>query len=246
MSSWGRSSRGAAARARSYDSLATLRACLEPEAAWPGRRPWLQAERRVSAQLWCAGSRKREPKLCRPISRGGDLTCDVRSSEQVEAAVAETVERLGGLDTLICNAGRTVVGRLHELPEEDWDDGFDINLKGIYRCVRSAWPHLATSGGTITSTASVVGIWASEGQAAYCATKAGVIMLTKCLALEGAREGIRANCVLPGLHRHAPSEDIHSAARRPCGGARGRCGAASRWPPRNGRRHRRVDCVPQL
>jgi NAD(P)-dependent dehydrogenase (short-subunit alcohol dehydrogenase family) len=124
---------------------------------------------------------------------------DVRSRASVDDAVGSAVERLGGLDTLVCNAGRPVVGAAHELDEADWDDGLAVNLKGIFRCARAAWPHLAASRGSIAITASVVGLWGSAGQAAYCVSKAGAVMLAKCLALDGAKAGIRANCVCPGF-----------------------------------------------
>lgn len=130
---------------------------------------------------------------------GGDIACDVRSRDSVERAVAETVARLGGLDTLVLNAGRPVVGVLHEISEETWDDGVATNLKSIYLCTKAAWPHLRASRGSIAITASIVGLWGSQNQAAYCAAKAGAVMLARCIALDGAADGIRANCVCPGF-----------------------------------------------
>ncbi|MCY4085418.1 MAG: SDR family NAD(P)-dependent oxidoreductase [Actinomycetia bacterium] len=148
--------------------------------------------------------------------KGGELACDVRERADVERAVEETASQLGGLDTLILNAGRIVVGLLHELPEEDWDDGFAVNLKSSYLFVQAAWKHLVEAqGASITSTASIVGLWGSENQAAYCATKAGVIMLTKCLALDGARDGIRANCVCPGFTQTPLLEGFMAAQADP-------------------------------
>jgi NAD(P)-dependent dehydrogenase (short-subunit alcohol dehydrogenase family) len=129
----------------------------------------------------------------------GDIRCDIRSGASVAQAVAVAIEHLGGLDVLVCNAGRPVVGAVHELDEREWDDGFAVNLRGIYLCAKAAWPHLAETQGSIAITASVVGLWGSAGQAAYCASKAGAVMLAKCLALDGARDGIRANCVCPGF-----------------------------------------------
>jgi NAD(P)-dependent dehydrogenase (short-subunit alcohol dehydrogenase family) len=131
---------------------------------------------------------------------GGDVHCDVRSRESVGAAIAAAADRMGGLDTLVLNAARPIVGTLDALDETDWDDGIATNLKSIYLCVQAAWPHLLAAGGsTITSTASIVGILGSQNQAAYCASKAGVVMLTKCLALDGAKAGVRANCVCPAF-----------------------------------------------
>jgi NAD(P)-dependent dehydrogenase (short-subunit alcohol dehydrogenase family) len=151
---------------------------------------------------------------------GGDVTCDVSSGVAVASAVTEAAQRLGGIDTLILNAGRPIVGALHELDEADWDDGLATNLTSIFLCTKAAWPHLlAAGGGSISITASVVGLQGSQNQAAYCAAKAGAVMLARCLALDGAKAGIRANAVCPGfvetplLERFLAEQDDPDASR---------------------------------
>src|SRR5262249_50311228 len=70
---------------------------------------------------------------------GGDVMLDVRTSASGESALAEVVARLGGLDAVVCNAGRPVVGPVHELAEAEWDDGLATNLKGVYLTAKAAW-----------------------------------------------------------------------------------------------------------
>ena len=134
---------------------------------------------------------------------GGDaagIELDVTSPTSVEQGMRAVVDRFGGLDVVVNNAGVTIVGAAHELTDEQWDRELDTNLKSVYLVSKAAWPHLVErGGGVILSTASIAGIWAIPDDAAYCASKAAVIMLTKCLALDGAKAGIRANCVCPGF-----------------------------------------------
>ena len=150
---------------------------------------------------------------------GGDLTVDIRDGAAVRACVEAAVDAMGGLDTLVLNAGWPVVGALHDLDDADWDDGIATNQTSVHRFVRAAWPHLVASQGSVTITASIVGIVGSPGQAAYCASKAAAVMLAKCIALDGAKAGIRANAVCPGftetpmLARWAGGQDDPDAAR---------------------------------
>ena len=130
---------------------------------------------------------------------GGDIVCDIRDGAAIAAAVDAAISTMGGLDLLVLNAARPVVGTLWELDDATWDDAVATNLTSVHRFVRAAWPQLKQNRGTVLLTGSVVGLDGSANQAAYCATKAGVVMLTKTIALDGAPYGVRANCVCPGF-----------------------------------------------
>lgn len=155
---------------------------------------------------------------------GGDalgLGIDVTDRASIRAVVDATVDRFGGLDVLVCNAGVTIVGSVMDLTEDEWDMELDTNLKSVFLCAKEAWDHLAArGGGSILSTASMAGQWAIPADAAYCASKAGLIMLTKCMALDGAKQNIRANCVCPGftntpmIDGYFDAQDDPDASRR--------------------------------
>jgi len=151
--------------------------------------------------------------VARELGAEGGIVADVTAGDAVAAAIAGATETLGGLDGLINNAGIPMAGAVHDLGEDDWDRVLAVDLKSVYLMSRAAWPHLiAAGGGAIVSTGSIAGMWGTEGQAGYAAAKAGTIMLTKCLALDGAPEGIRANCVSPGFV-HTPMLEAYFAAQ---------------------------------
>ncbi len=137
------------------------------------------------------------------IANGGKaiaVIADLTVGEQVDRAIATTVDELGGLDVVANIAGIDIFGSAVDLGEDDWDREMDINLKSMYLVSKAAWPHLrARGGGAIVNTGSVAALRAIADNAGYCVSKAAVLMLTKCLALSGAEENIRVNSICPGF-----------------------------------------------
>jgi 3-oxoacyl-[acyl-carrier protein] reductase len=129
------------------------------------------------------------------------LKCDVTSREQVEGAVRRVQDELGPVDILVNNAGTLDhLGQLLDQSPELWERDLRVNLTGAFVCSRAVWGGMRERGwGRIVNMASVAGTLGGFGQASYSTTKAGLLGLTRSLALEGARHGITVNAIVPGV-----------------------------------------------
>ena len=141
--------------------------------------------------------------LCRRRGNAG-VRLDVRSEASVARLVAWVERRHGRLDVLVNNAGIEVLGGVDEIDPHTWDEVMAVNLRGTYLVSRAFLPMLLrrareTGMTAIVNNASLMGQVSSHRLAAYCASKAGVISLTRSMALDHAEQGLRVNCVCPGI-----------------------------------------------
>jgi NAD(P)-dependent dehydrogenase (short-subunit alcohol dehydrogenase family) len=143
-------------------------------------------------------------EVARTISSAGGqamaVVCDVTRGAVVEKALAAAEARFGKINVVVNNAGAVVVADAGHTSDEDWDRIIATNLTGTFLVSRAALPVLRRSGGgSIVNIGSILGVVARRDRAAYCASKGGVTLLTKAMALDHARENIRVNCICPTI-----------------------------------------------
>lgn len=159
---------------------------------------------REGAQVAITGrSAERGHKVVHAIEQAGGkamfMECDVRSAEQCRRAVQKTLAAFSRLDVLFNNAGVYYPHTALECSEEEWDLQININLKGTFLMSKCALPPMiAQGGGVIINNSSGWGLVGGDAAVAYCASKGGVVLLTKAMAIDHGRQGIRVNCICPG------------------------------------------------
>ena len=160
---------------------------------------------REGAKVAVAGRRKEKlEETLRDVEKlGGEglaIVCDVAKAKDGERAVKETAKAFGQLNVLVNNAGVLHAATIEGTSEDQWDNLMTINLKGPFLMCKAALPEFRkTGGGTIVNVGSVLGLVAMKDRAAYCASKGGVSLLTKAIALDHAHENVRSNCICPSI-----------------------------------------------
>jgi len=145
-------------------------------------------------------------ELAQRLNSGGGkahaIELDVRSYPSFERAVAEAVQRSGRIDYLFNNAGIGIGGEIDSYTLDDWNDVFDVNLRGVVHGIQAVYPIMIRQrSGHIVNTASMAGLVAVPGEASYTASKHGVVALSKALRLEAERHGIKVSVLCPGAIR---------------------------------------------
>jgi NAD(P)-dependent dehydrogenase (short-subunit alcohol dehydrogenase family) len=155
----------------------------------------------------CVSGRRREAleEVAREVG-GHAVVADTADPEGARAAVTEAIERFGRLDVLVASAGASAGGTVTEQTLERWNRVIATNLTGAFLACQAALPHLLETRGAIVTVSSLAGLRAGPASAAYGASKAGVIMLTQCIAVDYGGQGVRANCVCPGWIRTAMAD----------------------------------------
>ena len=145
---------------------------------------------------------ERLEKAAKKIPNSIAIVADIRNTNDVKNVVSKTIEKFGRLDILVNNAGIfPKIKKLHEIDEDEWNEVLDVNLTGQFRFTKEAIPHLQKTSGSIVNISSDAGLKAYQGfnADAYSASKAALIILTKCWALEYSKNKIRVNCICPGV-----------------------------------------------
>ena len=128
------------------------------------------------------------------------LPADISKQTEISRVIDQVVSRFGGLNVLVNNAGILHIGTVEQITEEQWDQTFDINVRGLWLLSRSVLPHLRKAGGgSIINVASVLGINGARNRASYAPSKGAVVLLTKCMAIDHGHEKIRVNAICPSF-----------------------------------------------
>jgi NAD(P)-dependent dehydrogenase (short-subunit alcohol dehydrogenase family) len=128
------------------------------------------------------------------------LAADISKKLEIDRVVEQTVGRFGGLNVLLNNAGVLHVGNAEEITEAQWDETFNINVRGLWLLSRAVLPHMRKAGGgSIINIASVLGINGARNRASYAPSKGAVVVLTKCMAIDHGQENIRVNAICPAF-----------------------------------------------
>jgi NAD(P)-dependent dehydrogenase (short-subunit alcohol dehydrogenase family) len=137
------------------------------------------------------------------------IKTDISKADEIEEMVQTCLDNFGRIDILVNNAGIVKFSALHETSEEDWDAVLDINLKSVFLASKRVIPEMLKQGkGKIINTASVAGLVGFDKIGPYCASKGGIIALTREMALEYAPQNINVNCIAPGVIKTAMTKDM--------------------------------------